>query len=87
MIDGKLLSKFASCFANMSFGPVYPWADLPTGTQVCDVGGGIGTVSIELTKKYPHLQVTIQDLATTLEDAKKVSVATDTVCAYMHDDP
>ncbi|KAI0320877.1 S-adenosyl-L-methionine-dependent methyltransferase [Amylostereum chailletii] len=48
----------------------YPWGDLPKGTSVCDVGGGIGSVLILLARKQPHLRLTLQDLPNVVEQAQ-----------------
>ncbi|ETW76185.1 hypothetical protein HETIRDRAFT_390575 [Heterobasidion irregulare TC 32-1] len=48
----------------------FPWNDLPTGTTVCDVGSGVGMVSIELARKYPNLHLTLQDLPHIMEQAR-----------------
>ena len=36
--------------------------ELSPGTTVCDVGGGIGTMLMQLAQTYPHLQLKLQDL-------------------------
>lgn len=48
----------------------YPWKDLGNNASVCDVGCGIGTVSIALAKAHPNLQFILQDLPRRLEQAK-----------------
>lgn len=40
----------------------YPWGELGQGASVCDVGGGIGNVTILLAKRFPTLQLKLQDL-------------------------
>ncbi|KAH7923036.1 S-adenosyl-L-methionine-dependent methyltransferase [Leucogyrophana mollusca] len=47
----------------------YPWDTVST---VCDVGASIGTFSLPLAKKYPHLKITDQDLPEVLVQAKDV---------------
>ncbi|KIJ64096.1 hypothetical protein HYDPIDRAFT_168169 [Hydnomerulius pinastri MD-312] len=47
----------------------YPWTEVKT---VCDVGASIGTFSIPLSKAFPHLQITDQDLPEVLVQAKEV---------------
>ncbi|KAL4250249.1 Mitogen-activated protein kinase [Abortiporus biennis] len=49
----------------------YPWADLGNATIV-DVGGGVGGMCIELSKKYPNLKYIVQDRALVLEQAPRV---------------
>ncbi|KAG9311301.1 O-methyltransferase-domain-containing protein [Chiua virens] len=48
----------------------YPWNDVKT---VCDVGASVGTFSIPLSKKYPHLKIIDQDLPEVLVQAKDSS--------------
>lgn len=40
----------------------FPWMDIGHGASVCDVGGGVGNMLIALSKRYPTLQLTLQDL-------------------------
>ena len=47
---------------------------MPAGTTFCDVGGGIGSVSMALVKAHPHLKVTLQDLPNVIEQASEVSL-------------
>jgi hypothetical protein len=51
----------------------FPWEDVPSGTTFCDVGGGIGSVSMELVKAHSNLKVTLQDLPCVIEQARTVS--------------
>ncbi|KAK7689556.1 hypothetical protein QCA50_007348 [Cerrena zonata] len=39
----------------------FPWMDLPEGSVVVDVGGGIGSTSMLLAKAFGHLRFVIQD--------------------------
>lgn len=48
----------------------YPWNEVKS---VCDVGASVGTVSMPLSKKYPHLKIINQDLPEVLVQAKDVS--------------
>jgi len=48
----------------------YPWASLPNGAIINDLGGGIGSVLLELAKEYPHLQLILQDLPKQIEIAQ-----------------
>ncbi|KAJ7210713.1 S-adenosyl-L-methionine-dependent methyltransferase [Mycena pura] len=53
-----------------SSAPSYDWSRLPTGSVLVDVGGGLGSTSMEIAKKYPSLRIVNQDLAPTIENAK-----------------
>jgi ubiquinone/menaquinone biosynthesis C-methylase UbiE len=48
----------------------FPWASLPNGAVINDIGGGTGTVLLELAKEYPHLQLILQDLPDQIEIAR-----------------
>lgn len=39
----------------------FDFATLPKGAKVVDVGGGVGTISLAITKAFPHLHVVVQD--------------------------
>jgi hypothetical protein len=49
----------------------FPWKQLPEGTVVCDVGGGIGGISVQLAKCYPRLHFVLQDLPKQIDGAEK----------------
>lgn len=51
---------------------VYPWGKLPEGATICDVGGGNGSYSLEIVKRFSHLSVIVQDLQAMKDDAVKV---------------
>ena len=48
----------------------FPWNELGDGASVCDVGSGVGTVSLQLAKTYPTLQLKLQDLPHVMLHAK-----------------
>ena len=48
----------------------YPWADLSPQTTVCDVGGGVGGVSMQLARCHPNLNFVVQDLPENVERAR-----------------
>ncbi|KAF5346423.1 hypothetical protein D9758_012775 [Tetrapyrgos nigripes] len=50
---------------------IYPWADLPKGTTVVDVGGGNGHAVLDIIKAFPHLKVIVQDTPAVIADALK----------------
>ncbi|KII89673.1 hypothetical protein PLICRDRAFT_560195 [Plicaturopsis crispa FD-325 SS-3] len=39
----------------------FDWKDLPEGSTVVDVGGGVGSQSLLLAKAFPHLKLVIED--------------------------
>ncbi|THH16200.1 hypothetical protein EW146_g4400 [Bondarzewia mesenterica] len=47
-----------------------PWGDLHDGATICDVGSGIGLVMSGLAKRYPHVHLTLQDLASVVGQAR-----------------
>ncbi|KAF7353515.1 S-adenosyl-L-methionine-dependent methyltransferase [Mycena sanguinolenta] len=49
----------------------FPWASLPEGAVIVDVGGGIGSAALLLGQKYPHLRVIVQDLPEVAANAQK----------------
>ncbi|TFY67048.1 hypothetical protein EVG20_g4086 [Dentipellis fragilis] len=62
--DATLVSKHLTEF---------PWKDLPNGATVCDLGGGIGTIAMDLAKKQRHLYLTLQDhLPSVIDHARQV---------------
>ncbi|KAG7441668.1 S-adenosyl-L-methionine-dependent methyltransferase [Guyanagaster necrorhizus] len=48
----------------------FPWSDLRDGAIVCDMGGGIGIVSMQLVDAYPNLRIVLQDVPAQIEVAK-----------------
>ncbi|KZO90320.1 S-adenosyl-L-methionine-dependent methyltransferase [Calocera viscosa TUFC12733] len=50
----------------------FPWDTLPEGTTICDVGGGIGTISMALAARFPQLRFVLQEMPGTLEQARRV---------------
>ncbi|KAI0765581.1 S-adenosyl-L-methionine-dependent methyltransferase [Trametes elegans] len=51
---------------------VFEWKTLPQGSVVVDVGGGIGSVAVQLAEPHPNLHVVVQDRAQTIELAPKI---------------
>jgi hypothetical protein len=47
----------------------FPWKDLGNGATVCDVGGGIGNITLQLAKAHPNLQLVLQDLPERMKQA------------------
>lgn len=50
----------------------YPWKSLASGATVCDVGGGIGAMSMKLSKAHPHLRLKVQDMPDRMAQAQDV---------------
>lgn len=48
----------------------FPWKELGDGASVCDVGGGVGNISLRLAKAYPTLNLKLQDLPECMVQAK-----------------
>ncbi|TFK83220.1 S-adenosyl-L-methionine-dependent methyltransferase [Polyporus arcularius HHB13444] len=55
---------------------VFPWDKLPADSVIVDVGGGFGSVSVQLAEAYPHLRFIVQDREQTLALAPKILGAT-----------
>ncbi|THU80378.1 S-adenosyl-L-methionine-dependent methyltransferase [Dendrothele bispora CBS 962.96] len=50
----------------------YAWNQLPSGSVVVDVGGGVGTACLALAEKFPHLKLVVQDLPGIIDGAHEV---------------
>ncbi|KAJ7806154.1 O-methyltransferase [Mycena olivaceomarginata] len=46
------------------------WMSLPPGSEIVDVGGGIGSATIPIFERYPHLKFEIQDRAAVIAEAE-----------------
>ena len=51
----------------------YTWGQLPGGSLIVDVGGGVGSQSLILAKHHPQLRFVVQDREAVLRDAIEVS--------------
>ncbi|KAJ7748947.1 S-adenosyl-L-methionine-dependent methyltransferase [Mycena metata] len=49
----------------------FDWGSLGPGSIVVDVGGGNGHSSLTIAQRYPELHMMVQDLAHTVEEARK----------------
>ena len=50
----------------------YTWENIPEGSLVVDVGGGVGTQSLTLAIHQPHLRFVVQDRESVVGDAVEV---------------
>ncbi|KII94520.1 hypothetical protein PLICRDRAFT_692890 [Plicaturopsis crispa FD-325 SS-3] len=50
----------------------FAWRDLPKGTKVCDIGGGVGGFCMEIARAYPGLDLTLQDLPHVIGPARQI---------------
>ncbi|KAJ7460725.1 S-adenosyl-L-methionine-dependent methyltransferase [Mycena latifolia] len=50
----------------------YPWHLLPPGASVCDLGGGVGAMAIQLARTHPGLRLVLQDLPERMVQAERV---------------
>ena len=48
------------------------WEDIPEGSLVVDVGGGVGKQSLTLATHQPHLRFVVQDRESVVGDATEV---------------
>ncbi|KAL4260401.1 O-methyltransferase COMT-type [Pleurotus pulmonarius] len=62
---------YRSATGHLNLLNVFPWGTLPPNTSVCDLGSGNGNISIEISKHFPHLKITLQDLPETIREAQK----------------
>ncbi|KAF9563367.1 S-adenosyl-L-methionine-dependent methyltransferase [Agrocybe pediades] len=49
----------------------FPWKELGDGATVCDVGAGVGNITMQLAKAYPSLQLILQDLPERVKQARE----------------
>ncbi|KAJ6586263.1 O-methyltransferase [Mycena vulgaris] len=49
----------------------FKWASLPNNTLIVDVGGGIGSISLEIARINPHARFIVQDKATVVREGKE----------------
>ena len=50
----------------------FNWETIPSGLLV-DIGSGTGHVPMEVAKKYPNMNIVIEDRDSVIQEAKKVS--------------
>ncbi|BGP42377.1 hypothetical protein JCM10449v2_006382 [Rhodotorula kratochvilovae] len=48
----------------------FPWKDLPEDAVVVDVGGGVGSLDLEVIKAAPHVKCIIQDRAEVISEGR-----------------
>ncbi|KAK7028529.1 putative S-adenosyl-L-methionine-dependent methyltransferase [Favolaschia claudopus] len=46
----------------------FKWSDIPENSLIVDVGGGIGSLSLEIAQANPHLRFLIQDKAAVIQE-------------------
>ncbi|KAK7685213.1 hypothetical protein QCA50_011576 [Cerrena zonata] len=66
---GQAMIGFSAILKYDSILNGFPWKDQPQGTTVCDVGGGVGHISMHFAKACPQLHLTVQDRPETVEQA------------------
>lgn len=62
----------------------FDWKALPEKALVVDVGGGVGSQTLTLAKKFSHLNFVIQDTDATQPNAEKVCCSVLRACAVSH---
>ncbi|CAK5276426.1 unnamed protein product [Mycena citricolor] len=50
----------------------YKWEEVSPGSLIVDVGGGVGTSTLTLAKKFPDLKFVVQDLEAVIGQAKDI---------------
>ena len=70
------MSVFFTINSSAIFLIIFPiafnWSKLPEGALVVDVGGGIGTASIQVAKQFPSLKFIVQDRRQPIADGIQV---------------
>jgi tRNA G46 methylase TrmB len=51
----------------------FDWASLPDDGLVVDVGGGVGSATLEIAKAFPKLRYIVQDIPGVTVEGEKVS--------------
>src|ERR1700691_6362783 len=64
----------------------FPWKDIILGSTLCDVGSGVGAVSLDLAKAHPHLRITLKDQPQIIEWARDVRAAHHSMLPLLPDD-
>lgn len=55
----------------------YDWESLPQDALVVDVVGGVGSVSLALTRSYKNMKIVVQDQPSVVQDGLKVRALND----------
>lgn len=50
----------------------FDWKSVTQDALVVDIGGGLGSSTLQLFKAYPHLRYVVQDRPNVISDAAKV---------------
>jgi hypothetical protein len=67
----------SNIFTHLHSSTGYPWSSLPPSTTFCDIGSGVGALTLALSKANPHMRFTLHDLPQPMEDAKQVRAPLD----------
>ncbi|KAF9563371.1 S-adenosyl-L-methionine-dependent methyltransferase [Agrocybe pediades] len=67
---GRGMLGFARSLEYNAVVNVYPWHELPSNASVCDVGSGVGTMSMEIAKAHGHLRFVLHDTPERLKQAQ-----------------
>ncbi|KAF5363268.1 hypothetical protein D9756_001094 [Leucocoprinus leucothites] len=70
---GKAMVAWNATLDSHAIITAYPWDKLRDGAVVNDVGGGRGNISMELYKRYPNLNLKLQDLPERTEQTQRES--------------
>ncbi|KAF4615892.1 hypothetical protein D9613_011402 [Agrocybe pediades] len=67
---GRGLIAWAAALESRAVVHGYPWKELGDDVVVCDLGSGVGTMSIEMARAYPNLRFVLQDLPERLKQGQ-----------------
>ena len=71
----SLLRGFCDTYLTLKYGLAgFAWGQLPEGSLVVDVGGGVGSQCLMLALHHPHLRFIVQDRESVVGDAVEVRI-------------